>query len=196
VDSPWAILEKTSIFLQPSGFQCAIPQKWVDWYEQSHDNLHLTAKELDRVGHGAGEWDDEFGRVCNALFPFDRGAAHVGGTAWQHGGGYGNLQVRVYDLEGTADVIEQDIDTKGQAAIERSLGFPVKTQRGLEDGWRQRIFSFDRFYHDYGATAYADIRLKAFDDRTIAFVFMHTDRQEYKKTITDMLHSAKLSKKE
>jgi hypothetical protein len=188
--SPFATREGTTIVLQPSGFRFAIAQDWVNWYDQFGNNLHLTAKELDRVGHGAGEWDDEYARVCNAIFPFDRCAAHIGSEGWgKEGVSYTDLQVRVYDLESPLKEIEANMAQKSPAEIGLLIGGFVQVQKGENDGWPQTILSYGRFYYDYGDTAHVDIRLKQFGKKTIAFVFMYTDYQE--KVITDMLHSVR-----
>ena len=49
--------------------------------------------------------------------------------------------------------------------------------------------SYDRFYHDYGATAHVDTRLKQFGRETMAFVFMYTDRHDQERVIADVLDS-------
>jgi hypothetical protein len=150
----------------------------------------LTAEQLDRVGNGAGEWDDEYARVCNAIFPFDRCAAHVGEEGWgKEGVSYGDLQVRVYDLESPLEAVEEDIARKSTDDIGQLICGTVQVQKGDEHGWRQTVFSYGRFYYDYGATAYVDIRLKQVDKKTIAFVFMYTDYQQQEKVINDILHS-------
>lgn len=55
--------------------------------------------------------------------------------------------------------------------------------------WQRILFTFDRFYHDYGATAYVDLRLHRFDERTIVFVFMYTDIRSQEGTIKAILES-------
>ena len=188
-NSPFARREGTLIVLQPSGIRFSVPQKWVNWCEEFGNNFHLTAEELDRVGHGAGEWDDECARVCNAIFPFDRCAAHVGGTGWNKGASYSDLQVRVYDLESPLKTVEEDIARKSTDEIGQLICGTVRVHKGVEQGWRQIVFSYGRFYYDYADTAYVDIRLKEVDKKTIAFVFMYTGYQSQDKVINDILHS-------
>jgi hypothetical protein len=150
----------------------------------------LKAEQLDRVGNGAGEWEDEYARVCNAIFPFDRCAGHVGQAGWGNkGAGYGDLQVRVYDLESPLKTVEEDIARKSTDEIGQLISGTVRVQKGDEHGWRRTVFSYGRFYYDYGATAYVDIRLKQVDRKTIGFVFMYTGYQSQDKVINDILHS-------
>ena len=150
----------------------------------------LRQDELDRVGHGAGEWDDEYARVCNAIFPFNRCATHVGEEGWgKEGVGYGDLQVRVYDLESPLKAIEENIDRLSTTELGRLINGTIKVRHGDADGWRQTVLSYGRFYYDYGDTACVDIRLKQVENRTIAFIFMHTDDEWKNKTVADMLRS-------
>jgi hypothetical protein len=189
--SPFATRDGVTITLQPSGLQFDVPQDWVDWYNEFGNNFHLTGEELDRVGHGAGEWDDEYARVCNAILPFDRCAAHVGGEGWGKAGvSYADLQVRVYDLESPLETIEEGIAGQSTAEIERLIAGHVRVQRHDKDGWRQTVFSYGRFYYDYMDTAYVDIRLKRVEKGTIAFVFMHTSG-DY-KAIADILRTLRV----
>lgn len=181
--------------LHPSGLQFDVPKTWVDRYSESGNNLHLTGKELDEVGHGAREWDDEYARVCNAVLPFDRCAAHVGGEGWGEAAtSYGDLQVRVYDLEVPVKKVEDGIVGHNSDKIGQLIGGSVQIQRSNNDGWHQIIFSYGRIYYDYGETAHVDIRLTQIDAQSVAFVFMYTDYRSQERTIADMLQS--LTKKE
>jgi hypothetical protein len=195
--SPFATRQGSTIVLRPSGLQFQVPKDWIDWYDQFGNNLHLTAKELDQVGHGAGEWDDEYARVCNAVLPFDRCAAHVGGEGWgKNAVSYDDLQLRVYDLDDPVKKVEESIAGQTPDQIGKLIGGSVQVQQSDKDGWRRIVFSYARFYHDYGATAHVDIRLKQVGATVIAFVFMYTDYQSHERTITDMLQSVEASKKE
>ncbi len=68
--------------LHPSDATFQIPQDWLDWNAEFHNNLHLTHRELRKVRIGFGEWDYEYARVVNAALPFEHCAAHVGGEGW------------------------------------------------------------------------------------------------------------------
>jgi hypothetical protein len=196
-NSPFATRQGTTIVLRPSGLQFAVPKDWIDWYDQFGNNLHLTGKELDQVGQGAGEWDDEYARVCNAVLPFDRCAAHVGGEGWgKNAVSYSDLQGRVYDLEEPVKKVEEGIAGQTPDKLGQLIGGSVQVQQSDKDGWRRIVFTYGRFYHDYGATAHVDIRLKQVAGHVIAFVFMYTDYQSHERTIADMLESVETSKKE
>ena len=99
------------------------------------------------------------------------------------------MQVRVYDLESPLETIEENIACLSTAEIGRLISGKVRVRHGDQDGWRQTVFSYGRFYYDYGATAYVDVRLKQIDKGTIAFVFMTTDHEWISKEGADILRS-------
>jgi len=198
--SPYATREGATVTLHPSGLQFSVPENWLEWHLEFGNNLHLTSSELNRVGHGAGEWDDEFARVCNATFPFDRCAAHVGSSGWgEHGFSFGDVQVRVYDLQTPLAAIIENIEQLDLDELGRIIDGAIGMRQGDNDSWRRFVYWYNRFYYDYGATAYVDIRLKEFDERTIAFVFMYTDRDsrgDREQVIADILGSVEMMRGE
>ncbi len=80
---------------------------WADLGARRHsNNLHLSRDELELVREGSGEWDTEYAQVLALLLDFDQCAAHVGGSGWgADGGGYGDLQLRVYRVSETPEEI-------------------------------------------------------------------------------------------
>jgi hypothetical protein len=120
---PWSTREGKSVTLHPSGATYKVPNDWLEWHQKFGNNFHLTHAQLDAVARGAGEWDTEYASVCNATLPFDRCAAHVGDEGWgKQGVSYGDLQVRVYDLAESLEVIERAIEDKGAADVARFAG--------------------------------------------------------------------------
>jgi len=95
----------------------------------------------------------------------------------------------VYDLESPLKAIEENIDRLSTTELGRLINGTIKVRHGDADGWRQTVLSYGRFYYDYGDTACVDIRLKQVENRTIAFIFMHTDDEWKNKTVADMLRS-------
>jgi hypothetical protein len=187
---PFASRHETTITLQPSKASFTIPQSWVEWHQRSGNNLHLTHAQLDAVARGEGEWDTEFASVCNAVFPFDRCCAHVGGEGWgRKSVSYTDLQVRVYELEESLRDVEIRINKDGVADVNRFSGHDPDLKQDLEAKWRQTVLSYVRFYYDYGATAHVDFRVRQFDRQTFVFVFMYTNSNEHEKTITSILES-------
>lgn len=78
----YASRQDRTIILHPSGAHFDIPPRWIDWFMEFHNNLHLTRSELARAQKGEGEWDTEYAAVVNSLLPFDSCLAHLGGEGW------------------------------------------------------------------------------------------------------------------
>src|SRR5262249_41469521 len=102
----------------------------------------------------------------------------------------------IYDLEEPVKKVEEGIAGQSSDKIGELIGGSVQVRHSEQDGWRRLVFTYGRFYHDYGATAHVDIRLKQFGAQAIAFVFMYTDYQSHERTITGMLLSLKTGKKD
>ena len=184
---PFAIRAGTTITLHPSGASFSVPAEWVEWHNELGNNFHLTHEQIDAVTHGGGvEWDTEYAKVCNAVFPIDRCCAHLGDDGWGRDAvAYNDIQLRVYELKSSLRAVEATIDRKGTAEVERITGEPVDLKKAANGGWQRALFTFDRSYGDYGGTAHVDIRFRRFHDRTFAFVFMYTEAQPQLKWILD-----------
>lgn len=81
-DRPYAVRRGRVIELKPSRATFAVPQEWVEWYDEFRNNFHLSHIELDAVKNATGDFDTEFAHVCNKTLPFELCAAHVGDEGW------------------------------------------------------------------------------------------------------------------
>src|SRR5437879_974963 len=146
-------LERT-IYLHPSEVSFQIPQDWLYWDSEFHDNLHLTHRELERVRFGAGEWDSEYGDVVNSALPFEYCAAHVGGEGWgREGVSFGDLQLRAYVTELSSLEILRRISGPAFAAAKKVASQvihepAVQVSSGQEDQWQRAVIQYDMFYGD------------------------------------------------
>lgn len=194
---PSAVLDGHAVTLQPSGIVFEVPTFWVDWNSRFGNNFHLTTGQLDRVEHGAGEWDTEYGKIANAALPFSRCAIHAGGDGWGGGVSFGDLQLRVYILDGVPERIEESIYEKlesAAAALERDsrLVYSVKARTGdnTSSGWNEGVIVTTRvFYYDYGGVANIDFRLFPWNEETVVAVFMYSNSREQESTIESILQS-------
>jgi len=142
------------------------------------------------VQHGGGEWDTEYAMVSNAILPFARCAAHVGGEGWgSDSASFGDLQVRVYSLDESADTVNAMIERKAPSAVTKLTDEPTELERSTQDGWRRVLLKYFLFYQDYGATAHVDIRFREFATSTVVFVFMYTNYKEHADVISAILGS-------
>jgi hypothetical protein len=187
---PSATRHGQTIRLRPHPATFRVPRDWVKWHRQFGNNFHLTHKQLDAVARGAGDWDTEYASVCNAVLPFDRCAAHVGDEGWgQQGVSCGDLQVRLYDLADSPQVVDRRIHQQGVADIQRFSGHRPQVKREGKSRWRRTVLSYGRWYGDYGGTAHVDFRVRRLRVRTFVFVFMYADYQSNKAAITSILKS-------
>ena len=139
---------------------------------------------------GAGEWDTEYASVSNAVLPFDRCCAHLGEEGWgRQAASYGDLQVRVYDLDDAPQNVERRVAAKGVADVERFAGKGPMVRQDLAPSWRRTVLSFDRDYGDYGGTANVDFRVRGFGKRTLVFVFMYSNCHSHEREIASVLAS-------
>jgi hypothetical protein len=183
--------EGQKIILYPSGVSFRIPQKWLEWHERFHDNLHLTRDELEKVRDGDGEWDTEYGKVVNATLPFADCAAHVGGEGWGRGGSsFGDVQLRAY----ISDLGEREILSRihGQAFdAARRVARPFPTSPALaelapgtdvtdrkERQWRKLIIRYPLWYGDYGGVARVRFYVATIEKETLVLVFMGGEDEE------------------
>lgn len=186
--SQGSILQGTTIEAVDHGLRFDIPSAWREWHleNDARPSLHLTPAELARVEHAEGEWDHEFALVVNAILPFDRCVAHVGGEGWGvQGISFTDLQVRAYVLATTPDVIEQ----RARSRVSEVLADAADVRTDQTGPWRQITVSYRRSYVDYGATALVDLRAQRFADTTVVFAFMYTDHAEHAAEIQAILDS-------
>jgi hypothetical protein len=112
-----------TIRLHPSDITFQVPESWLKWDSEFHNNFHLTHRELRRVRVGHGEWDSEYASVVNASLPFQDCAAHVGGEGWGWwGASFGDLQVRAYVTSLSGNEIMTKIRERGFGVAQHISG--------------------------------------------------------------------------
>jgi len=186
----FATFQCDTITLHPTKAAFHISEEMFEWFVRFKNNLHLSRAELAKVEHGAGEWDTEYGVVCNAALPFARCCAHVGEEGWgENGVSFADLQVRVYVLDKTLDDVGHDIADKAAAKAKEITKAPAKLATDNNDSWRRWDLAYDRWYGDYGATAHVDFRARQFGHHTVVFAFMYTNEKAQDVKIRAMLKS-------
>ena len=172
--------QQRTIHLLPSGIEFQIPQDWVTWDSQFHNNLHLTSKELMKVQTGKGEWDSEYSVVVNAALPFEDCAAHVGGEGWGvEGSSFVDLQVRAYVTDLPMREILERVQKSAFAEAQRianaeggSAGNEAHVSISSDGNWRRAAIDYPLWYHDYGGTAKIDFYLRDESKYRLVLVFM------------------------
>lgn len=176
----YATRQDRTIQLHPSNITFQVPQSWLEWDSEFHNNFHLTHRQLRSVRVGHGEWDSEYGSVVNASVPFEDCAAHVGGEGWGwQGVSFGDLQVRAYVTSLSGNEVLGRVKSQGfktaQSIAERQSGFGVGQatfSASIEQQWQHAKISYPLWYGDYGGTATIDFYLKDASRYRLVIVLM------------------------
>ncbi len=185
---PKAAIQGATITVTPPGIRLSIPEKWLERYKQGRNNIHLSKQEREKVRNGSGEWDLEYGKIVNSIFPFEACALHAGGEGWGSGESvsYGDVQMRVYVLPHDKMKVVESIKTNGTLAVYDLSAETYKTKWNDEDG--RYLLSIVNWYYDYGGTAHVLIHCIRIKDWTVAVVFMYChDRRNEINAILDSL---------
>jgi len=186
----YATRQERTIYLHPSEVSFQIPQDWLYWDSEFHNNLHLTHRELEKVRFGAGEWDTEYGDVVNSALPFEYCAVHVGGEGWGRDGvSFGDLQLRAYvtDLS-SAEILRRLSGPAFATAKKLSTGNfygpgQVQTDIGEEGPWRRAVIRYSLFYGDYGGIANVEFYLRPVSKYQLVMVFMGNVEKEKRQVL-------------
>lgn len=177
----YATRNDRTIELHPSKITFQVPQSWLDWDKQFHNNFHLSHRELRRVRIGHGKWDSEYAAVVNASLPFEECAAHVGGEGWGwQGVSLGDLQVRAYISQLSSEEVLSRVKKQGfavaQGVAARQSGFAQGEKAGFsassEQNWQHGKITYPPWYGDYGGPAPIDFYVKDGGKYRLVLVFM------------------------
>jgi hypothetical protein len=195
----YATRQDRMIYLHPSDVSFQIPQDWLSWNAEFHNNFHLTHRDLRKVRFGSGEWDYEYGEVVNSALPFEYCAAHLGGEGWgAEGVSFGDLQMRAYVAEMDSQEIFKRISGSAMATAKKvSSGFSsgpgeVWTHNGEEGPWRWTAIRYSLFYADYGGAANVEFYVRPVSKYQLVLVFMGKNEKE-KQAILESVTLARSS---
>jgi hypothetical protein len=181
----FATRQNQRVYLHPSDVNFQIPQDWLYWNTQFHNNLQLTHCELRKVRFGAGEWDSEYGEVVNSALPFEYCAAHVGGEGWgREGVSFGDLQMRAYVMDLDSQEIFKRIAGPALATAKKlasgGFGAPGQVQSTSGEGgpWQWAVIRYSLFYGDYGGTANVEFFVRPVSRYQLVVVFMGSNEKE------------------
>ncbi|MBI3838647.1 MAG: hypothetical protein HY288_12035 [Planctomycetia bacterium] len=170
-----AVIRGHIIEVIPFGAILQIPQDWLDWQAEFHNNIHLTAPELAKVQTADTEWDKEYSQIVNAVLPFRSCIIHGGDEGWGRDAvSYGDVQMRAYILECGPQQIAQRMADEGRCQALR-FSKKVSVARSGFENWQRVTVSYDLWYGDYGGTANVDLFARQFGKQTAALVFMYSD---------------------
>jgi hypothetical protein len=188
----YATRENRTILLHPSEVSFQIPQDWLDWNSEFHNNLHLTHRELERVQFASGEWDSEYSDVVNSALPFEDCAAHIGGEGWgREGASFADLQVRAYVTDLSSDEILKRISGSAFSTAKRVssevMREPAAQVNFMQDGqWQKAVVQYNLFYGDYGGRANVEFYVKQVGRHELVMVFMGKVEKEKQQILNSL----------
>lgn len=189
----YATRENPTIHLHPSDVSFRVPQEWLDWNAEFHNNFHLTHQELQKVRFGAGEWDYEYGEVVNSALPFEYCAAHVGGEGWgREGVSFGDLQMRAYVTDLPSEEIFRRISGPALATAKRVTSGDfygpgkVQTEVSKIGPWQRAVIRYSLFYGDYGGIANIEFYVRPVSKYQLVMVFMGAKEAEKQSILTSV----------
>ena len=169
-----------TITLHPSKAKFTVPAEWISWYGRFHNNLHLTAQQLESVRVATGEWDTEYATVINSVLPFQDCVAHVGGEGWgKDGGSFGDVQLRVYVTPLSEEQVKVSISAQGLSAAQKFSSQTLLLPTLDLDSWHRTSLKYELFYNDYGGTARVDFFTNTYEGQTFVLVFMYCDTNRF-----------------
>ena len=181
-NSPYSVLEGTTIRIKPYNATFEIPEDWLTPKRAPDEhikNLFFSWPELDEVNQIDGEangFDEQEAQVINSVLPFENCVAHVGDRGWGNGL-WNDLQVRVYVADWSPEVIISRVEKQGlDKASELFERASVKS--GNRGEWQMRSLDI------LDAPSWSDVILgerldfyyRAFGNKTVIIVFLHTDK--------------------
>ncbi len=172
-----AIRDGRTITMAPVGVTIELPQRWIDWTEHFHNNIHLTSIELEEVKNATTEWDKEYSQVINAIFAYEACVCHAGGEGWgENATSFADVQMRFYILDLSLDKVADEIASHGpRKALEVSSRVCIVRQSF--DGWQRQSISFPLSFLDYGGTANIDAFRREVNGKAVVVVFMYSDQE-------------------
>jgi hypothetical protein len=190
---PYSTRDGPTITLHPSGVAFRVPQQWLEWNDQFHNNFHLSRNALQKVKNASGEWDTEYAEVVNSALPFEDCAAHVGGEGWgAESGSFADVQMRAYltalsEREVISRIHGPALSTARRVAYispsSKSLGElapSLDMKEESEGGWQRIVIQYPLWYGDYGGTARIRFYITSMRRNTLVLVFMGGDDREMK----------------
>jgi hypothetical protein len=182
----YATRDGQRIALHPSGVSFMIPKEWLIWFDQHHNNFHLTHEELSKVKDANGEWDTEYAKVVNSALPFEDCVAHVGGEGWGKDGlSYIDVQMRAYTTKLSLKQVMANIHGPGFSTAHNvaSHRFPsdnkfMKIEDSVDGRWMKSLIQYPVFYGDYGGLARIRFYLTQSNKQTLVLVFMGGEEDE------------------
>lgn len=171
-NSPYSVLEGTTIRVKPYDATFDIPDGWI--VPQKQKNLFLSWQELDHLDEMEDygiKFDDENGEVIDSILPFEYCAAHFGSNSWNNGL-WNDLQARVYVVEMNPSDFAERVEKRGVEKA-RSVFEEANVSADTHEGWQKysiRVLDAPTHFMLYKKI---DLYYRNYPDKSVVFVFIH-----------------------
>jgi len=178
--TPSASMDQGKVTLHPSSATFQIPDEVFTDRRTPNFTRYLTRADLERIKSvDPPNWDAPYSRILNAALPFTACVAHVGGEPWGVGSKmFGDLQIRVYVIDGPAGPVRERVDRDGMAEAATvfpaaaRLPAPALTTPPTGNAWSLSRISYLRNGGDFAAGVNLDFYIREFGPQTVV-IFMH-----------------------
>jgi hypothetical protein len=193
-NSPYSILEGTTVRIKPYDATFEIPESWITYKPYSGEpqkNLYLSWQDLNELerfdfNHPLG-FDREDAQIMRSALTFENCAAHVGNKSWGNGT-TNDLQVRVFIVESSSQEIAEKINKQGLSKAQSVYDKAKLISENYKTWEKQKISVFEAEGH---TLLFKDITFyhRSLGNKTVVFVFVH--QWGYDDTIKQILDSFK-----
>lgn len=193
-NSPYSILEGTTVKIKPYDATFEIPESWITYKPylgEPKKNLYLSWQNLNELerfdfNHPLG-FDREDAQIMRSALPFENCAAHVGSKSWGNGN-TNDLQVRVFIVDSGSQEITEKIKNQGLSKAQSVFDEAKLASENYGTWEKQKMNVFEAEGH---TLLFKDITFyyRSFGNKTVVFVFVH--QWGYDDTIKQILDSFK-----
>lgn len=195
-NSPYSVLEGTTIHIEPHGARFDIPGTWLTPRpapDEHVKNIFLSwddLNELNRIDREPRGFDSEDADVINAVLPFEDCVAHVGDRGWGNGL-WNDLQSRVYITALTPEEIASRLETDGLKTATTNFEKASLAVSQYKDWERYSFEILDAPTH-FILEKRLEFYVRRVNNETVVFVFLHAD--PFESEIALLLNSFSWSK--
>lgn len=189
-NSPYSILEGTTVRIKPYDATFEIPESWITYKPYSGEpnkNLYLSWQDLNELerfdfNHPLG-FDKEDAQIMRSALPFENCAAHLGSKSWGNGN-TNDLQVRVFVVDSSSQEIAEKIRNQGLSKAQSVYDEANLISENYKTWEKHKMGVFEAEGH---TLLFKDITFyhRSLGNKTVVFVFVHQGLDETIKQILD-----------
>ena len=176
-NSPYSVLEGTTVRIKPYNATFEIPETWVNYKPLSIEppkNLFLSWQDLNelyQLDDNNGFSDEDDAQVMHSVVSFENCAAHVGSMSWGNGN-TNDLQARLFVADSNSQEITARIKNQGLSKAQNVFK-TAKLSSENYGAWEKQNFGVLKTGSHTLLFKDIDFYYRSFDDKTVVFVFVH-----------------------